>query len=625
MIRKFSLLQKFSLICLLMLILLGIMLNLAINFLMEKNLIKHAEEMTSAVIRGEVIKELHPDELRTPLQGDAYHAFAAKISRLSLGHNIERIKVWSPDYQVIWADMPEMVGRRYADNHGIEEVLSRGGEVVEMTWKGHERTESEHELESDNHGKRLLELYVPITFPGSPGIDIIFEVYRNMDPLYAEFNHQQRIVWCIIFSSFGLLYLALFSLVFRATRKIERQRIGLLESEAKYRNLIGSAQDGILAVDQQGRIVLCNSAAQRIFGYLAEDMIEMPLGQLMPEEKQPQTKSALQDFFAQGGSRDGELLNWQGRRANGESFPLALTFAVSGDADARIVTAILRDETERQVMQEKALEAEKLSGISVIASSIGHEINNAISGLYGYGQLLHGRSGDAAFVDKCAATMLRQAEQLRLHANNLLGIGNKPQPPKFGPLDLNQVFAQVTDLLQMSGVTKYLTLVQDFSTDLPLIAGDPHQLEQLMRNLQINAVHAMGRKGTLTLRSALAEDGRVFFDIEDTGTGISSEQLEKVFEPFFTTKDAGKGTGLGLYIVRQIVEQHGGELQVDSKVGIGTRFRILFPVSFSRVGGLNHAAAIFAAGKCSAVVKQPTGGERSENDCRYQARELGGL
>ncbi len=585
MSAKLSLLHKFSLICLLMLILLGIALNLSIHHLMEQNLITHAKEMTTAVVRGEALKELNPIELRTPLNGDAYEKFSAKIDRLNLGDNIVRLKIWSPEFKIIWADMPEMVGRSYPDNHGVDEALSHGGEVVEMTWKGHERNESEHELETVNHKMRLLELYVPITYPGSRKIDFIFEVYRNMDPLYVEFVRQQRVVWCIIFSSFALLFIALFSLVYRATRKIERQRIGILESEARYRNLIGSAQDGILALNRQGRIVLCNLAAQRMFGFLAEEMIAKALTDLVPEANRDATTTALEKLFSQGGSRAGDVLNWHGLRQSGEQFPLALTFAVSGENGTQIITAILRDETERQLMQAKALEAEKLSSISVIASSIGHEINNAISGLYGYGQMLHGRSGDPVFVAKCATTMISQAERLRLHANNLLTIG-KPQVPRFGLISLNELIEQVTDLLETSGIFKRLQLETDLSAELPNITGDPHQLEQLIRNLQINAVHAMDGKGTLTLRSARDADGRVCFEVEDTGTGIPDEQLKKVFEPFFTTKEEGQGTGLGLYIVHQIVEQHGGELIVSSQVGSGTRFRIIFPISFNKISRL---------------------------------------
>jgi PAS domain S-box-containing protein len=580
-LKNLSLLQKFSLICLVALILLGILLNLSIHHLMERNLIHHAEEMTTAVVINEVTRELTAAELQAPKAGAEYRAFSEKIKQLSLGPNIERIKIWNRQSEVLWADMPEMVGERYADNHGIEEVLSSGREVVELTWKGHEREESEHELEGENQTKKLLELYVPITFPGSDRIDIIFEVYRNLDPLYVEFDRQQRIVWCIIFSSFSLLFFALFTLVFRAARRIEKQREVIFSSEAKFRNLIQSAQDGILALNSEGKIVLCNRSVERIFGIPVEDLAGEKLVHLMADESREQCQQVIERYFL-GQPVDAEkIYTWQGRRSNGSLFPLELTLAITRSRKAQLVTAILRDETERQLMRQKALEAEKQAGVTLIAGSIGHEINNAISGLFGYGQLLKGRSQDADFVAKCATTMINQAEQLRLHANNLLTLG-KPQTPDFGPLDLNQLLESVTELLSISGLLKHIEITKHLDSGVPLIAADSHQLEQVVRNLEINAAHAMGGRGELVVRSGCTDDEQVFFEIEDRGPGIPEDQLQQVLEPFFTTKAEGEGTGLGLYIVRQVVEQHGGEMQIDSNVGAGTRFRICLPIPFRK-------------------------------------------
>lgn len=579
MLNKLSLLQKFSFICLVTLVLLGVMLNLSINYLMEKNLIRHAEEMTAAVVVNEVLHELQPEELLTPKLGASYAPFSAKVEHLSLGPNIVRLKIWSRDSVVIWADMAEMVGRQYADNHSIAEVLAAGEKLVELSWLGYEREEREDELEQENKSKRLIELYVPITFPGSEQIDVVFEVYRNLDPLYADFEQQQKIVWCLILSSFTLLFLALFTLVYRAARKIEKQHAAILNSEAKFRNLIQSAQDGILAVNRNGQIVLCNRSVERVFGYPVEELVQKELVELIADDSREQCRTIIKQLFQDQQVNRDHSYSWRGRRKSGTLFPLELTVAASGNNGSRLVTVIFRDVTELQVMRKKALEAEKQAGVTLIAGSIGHEINNAIAGLFGYGQLLKGRSGDAAFVGKCATTMISQAERLQQHANNLLTL-SKPQKQNFGPLDLNQLIEAVTDLLSTSGLLKHITIEKELEFELPLIAGDGHQLEQLVRNLEINAAHAMNGSGKLVLRSGYTEADQVYFEVEDFGPGIPPEQLEQIFEPFFTTKSEGQGTGLGLYIVRQAVEQHGGEMQVESKVGVGTKFRICIPIPF---------------------------------------------
>lgn len=579
MFKRLSLLQKFSLICLAVLILLGVLLNLSINYLLEKNLIRHAEETTAAVVTNEVLNELQFAELLAPKQGDSYAPFSTKIQHLSLGPNIVRLKIWDRDSVILWADMPELVGRQYLDNHAVTDVLASGEKLVELSWKGHEREESEDELESENKSKRLLELYVPISFPGSNRVDVVFEVYRDLDPLYVDFKQQQQIVWCILFSSFSLLFLALFTLVYRATCKIDKQHEMILNSEAKFRNLIQSAQDGILAVNRNGEIVLCNRSVERIFGYPVEDLVQKKLADLIADESRQHCQTTIRRLFQQPPSQRDNSYSWQGRRSSGALFPLELTAAVSGKNGSQLVTAIFRDVTELRVMRQKALEAEKQAGVTLIAGSIGHEINNAITGLFGYGQLLKGRSADAAFVEKCATTMISQAEQLRQHANNLLTL-SKPQTPKIGPLDLNQLIEAVTDLLATSGLLKHMDIDKQLDAALPLIAGDSHQLEQLVRNLEINAAHAMEGRGALVLRSGFADEGQVYFEVEDFGPGIPQAQLEQIFEPFFTTKAEGKGTGLGLYIASQVVAQHGGEMIVDSTVGRGTRFRVCLPVPF---------------------------------------------
>jgi signal transduction histidine kinase len=123
------------------------------------------------------------------------------------------------------------------------------------------------------------------------------------------------------------------------------------------------------------------------------------------------------------------------------------------------------------------------------------------------------------------------------------------------------------------------SIVKEYSENLPLVLGDEMLLEQVIRNLEINAAHAMGDQGTLTLNTRASEDKSfVEFSITDTGHGIPDDQRDQIFLPFYTTKEKGKGTGLGMYIVKQIVEQHKGYIQLKSDIGVGTSITIGLPV-----------------------------------------------
>jgi signal transduction histidine kinase len=146
-------------------------------------------------------------------------------------------------------------------------------------------------------------------------------------------------------------------------------------------------------------------------------------------------------------------------------------------------------------------------------------------------------------------------------------------------VDLVDLLEQTTEILAVSGVLKRMKVVKDYQKDLPPVLGDANLLEQVVRNLEINSAHAMEAGQTLTIGCRLSKDGgHVEMFIMDTGPGIPAGIRNRIFEPFFTTKLEGKGTGLGLPIVKQIVEQHRGRLDLETADGKGTCVTISLPV-----------------------------------------------
>ena len=202
----------------------------------------------------------------------------------------------------------------------------------------------------------------------------------------------------------------------------------------------------------------------------------------------------------------------------------------------------------------------------------------SLGGLMGYADLLKMKPHDRQLAQKCADIFYAQSQRLKLHALNLLSL-SRPREPQMKPIDLNGLLDKVTELLCASGLLKMCTIIREYSEALPNVSGDEMQIEQLMTNLEINAAHAMGNQGILTLRTRLSESkSSVEISITDTGHGIPDDKRGQIFLPFFTTKEKGKGTGLGMYIVKQVVDQHKGYLRLDSKVGIGTTITIGIPV-----------------------------------------------
>jgi two-component system NtrC family sensor kinase len=229
-----------------------------------------------------------------------------------------------------------------------------------------------------------------------------------------------------------------------------------------------------------------------------------------------------------------------------------------------------------QTTQDELLRAEKLTSLGQLAASIAHEINNPLAGVLVYTQLLSKKvTGDAfkkeealGYLSKMESEVGRCSRIIR----NLLDFARQTEP-MLRLLDINQVIEQVLAMVGHQAQLQNVEVVKEFSPSLPKVMADFDQIQQIFTNLTLNAIQAMPEGGRLTLRSS-AVDGEVRVDVQDTGYGISKENMSKLFTPFFTTKTKGKGVGLGLAVVHGIIERHKGRIKVQSEVGKGTTFSV---------------------------------------------------
>ncbi|MDH5576523.1 MAG: ATP-binding protein, partial [Nitrospirota bacterium] len=160
---------------------------------------------------------------------------------------------------------------------------------------------------------------------------------------------------------------------------------------------------------------------------------------------------------------------------------------------------------------------------------------------------------------------------------------SRQREPELALTDLHPILDRVLVLTEHVFLAKHATLNKDYDQTLPPVMVDAHMIEQVMMNLILNAVQSLKEGGQVTVRTRKQEEGWEI-EVEDTGCGISSEIRPHIFDPFFTTKGTGEGTGLGLSVSLGIVQQHGGEMLVDSEEGKGTRFTVRFPLARSRAG-----------------------------------------
>ena len=226
--------------------------------------------------------------------------------------------------------------------------------------------------------------------------------------------------------------------------------------------------------------------------------------------------------------------------------------------------------------QEELIQAEKLTSLGQMAASIAHEVNNPLSGVLVYTKLLSKKLDSDTFSKQEALGYLSKMDSEISRSSgiirNLLDFARQSKP-LLRPMNINQAIEQALSLVGHQAQLQNIEVIKELSPSLPNVTADFDQLQQVFTNLILNAIQAMPDGGKLTLRTSLVDD-QIRVDVQDTGCGISRENLRKLFTPFFTTKEKGKGVGLGLAVVHGIIQRHQGTIEVQSEVGKGSTFTI---------------------------------------------------
>jgi len=229
--------------------------------------------------------------------------------------------------------------------------------------------------------------------------------------------------------------------------------------------------------------------------------------------------------------------------------------------------------------QGELIQAEKLTSLGQMAASIAHEVNNPLAGVLVYTQLLARKLNSGTFTKEGALESLGKMETEIIRSSRLIRSlldFARQSPPALREVNANEVLGRALELAAHSAQLQNIQVNKELASSLPNIMADFDQLQQVSINLIMNALQAMPEGGSLTLRTS-ASDGQLKIEFQDTGQGISKENMRKLFTPFFTTKEKGKGVGLGLAVAYGIIQRHHGRIEVQSKEGEGTTFTIYLP------------------------------------------------
>jgi two-component system, LuxR family, sensor kinase FixL len=358
-------------------------------------------------------------------------------------------------------------------------------------------------------------------------------------------------------------------------RDVSEQR----RAEAWVRSLIDTTQDALVSIDRHGRIVLFNPAAQRIFGYQAEEILGEKVNILMPEPYTSEHDGYIERYERTGDAHAiGRILTVTAKRKNGEIFPIELSVVrIPTDQDVQY-GAFIRDISDKVRLQQQAVENERLVTIGTMAAKFGHELGNPLNGMSLTIQLLEQRLQKQlpALDEQVASTLTRLKSEIS-RLNSLLQDFRSLSRKETYHFQLARLAELVAEAIEIE-LTRYaergVKVEAQFPPDLPEVSVDIDKVKQVVLNLAKNAVEAMPSGGKL-LFTGSASATAITLEVTDSGTGIPAEV--DIFEPFFTTKSFG--TGIGMTIVRQILAAHGGSISYKSEVGKGTTFSIQLPLT----------------------------------------------
>ncbi|HEY3803172.1 MAG TPA: ATP-binding protein [Kofleriaceae bacterium] len=356
---------------------------------------------------------------------------------------------------------------------------------------------------------------------------------------------------------------------------LQEDAIGLRDYQAR---LLDSANALILGIDRAWRITVCNRALLELTGQTRGDLVGRDIRDFIMTDQRQQLTTAFAAALA--GQHHAAVTVMLPTRTGPVRSVWAIAPVGRSGGPIEAVVAIGQDQSKIDLLQQQIIRAERLATLGELAAGVVHELNNPLTSITVYAEYLvrklESQGAEVADLEKLrrigasAQRILRFSRDLVQYA--------RPSAKDVGPVDLSAVVRSSVSICEHLIERGGIELAIEIEPELPVIQAVGGQLEQVLINLITNATHAVETGGKVAVRAQAVTPAAVVLEVADSGPGIRDEDRDKIFEPFFTTKPDGKGTGLGLPIVRNIVEQHRGEITVGRSDLGGASFRVTIPV-----------------------------------------------
>lgn len=363
--------------------------------------------------------------------------------------------------------------------------------------------------------------------------------------------------------------------------------------------IVDSSDDAIISKNLDGIITSWNKSAERLFGYTAAEAVGRSTSMLIPSDRLDEEPKILEQL--RRGERVSHFETIR-RRKDGSLLDISLTISPIKDSFGRVIGAskIARDITERRLAEALLLENEqklkdqakdleqqliasgRLVSIGQVTASMAHEFNNPLGIIIGFVEdmLSKGKSGESD--QHTLRIIIEESRRCKKIVEDLMSFA-RPRAAEMSLINIQGVIDRTLELVNGQLYKQKVKVLKEIASDLPRIEADFQQLSQVLVNLYLNAIDAMPKGGQLKI-GARSNGGdnhsAVVLNVADTGTGIEATEIDKIFRPFYTAKKS-RGLGLGLSICERIIKNHGGEIDVESKPGKGTTFKLRLPLKAS--------------------------------------------
>jgi two-component system sensor histidine kinase AtoS len=410
-------------------------------------------------------------------------------------------------------------------------------------------------------------------------------VWATMDVAKGNFTHTIRIKTGDEVEVLAANFAVMTKEILAHQERQEKQLKEIQRLQDYTEKLMITMADGLLSVDMQGTIVTINPAARTLLGLSSVNGIEgKNIAVILGESSQ--LVLLVQKIINQSAhvsQREIEI------RKDSEIKTILLGSSILHSAKGTPLEVILNlhDITELKKLEARIRQSERLAGLGTLAAGMAHEIRNPLSAIKTFVQLLPRKVDKPGFLEKFNRTVPRETERINVLVEELLELSRIPKY-EFATTDINGLLRQSIDTIDEDLQRSNIEYHQDLQQNLPLVQADSNQLTKAFINLMRNAIQAMPTGGRLLVKTFFEDSvddrkleatptiGKVLITFQDTGQGITQEELQQIFNPFFTTKDSG--TGLGLPITHKVITEHHGQIDVVSSKEQGTTFTIQLPV-----------------------------------------------